>query len=242
MFLIAMENDPDYKDSVQWCIKEFLTGYEIWLQYGIRRDQLPLSSRENPTFQRGLRTRPMNVPMSVIERTNFKKLPAKNSKRRCCQLLNCSCKTFVRSQNPSFHGCEDCGHSAAEHGCEAKDILLPRTRIYGRGGQQRMKEFMRRSWNDYPAVPVVVIKGKQTWIEWKKFVQVDVDASVAISLSCYKKSTQRYNAKSWKIECLDYDSGRIYYQHRLVGRVDTRSEFSYEELAPLVTTTLEFVR
>jgi len=43
----------------------------------------------------------------------------------------------------------------------------------------------------------VVIKGKQTWIEWKKFVQVEAGAWVAISLSCYNKGSQSYNPRSW---------------------------------------------
>merc|ERR1712087_766750 len=118
---------------------------------------------------------PVNVPMRVVDATNFRTLPAKNSKRRRCTLEHCSCKEFVRAQNchpntcHAYLRCVVCGHSPAEHGCSGAEVLLPRTRIE----QHRLKQCVRRSWHDSRAVPVVVIKGKKTWIEWKKFVQVD---------------------------------------------------------------------
>ena len=233
MYLVAMENASEFVDRVRWCIKEFLTAHEVALQYGIAGRLLPRSSRERRWFQQALRTPPVKVPLSVVDSTDFRRLPAKKSKRRRCQLQGCGCKEFVRAHRYQQHKkhlrCVACGHSPAEHGCGAADVLLPRTHI----GQQRLKQWVRRSWHDARAVPVVVIKGKKTWMEWKKFVQVEAGAWVAISLR-HNTHTRR-----WKIECLDYDAGRIWYQHRLVGRVERKHEYSFRELAPLVTTTLE---
>ncbi len=61
-------------------------------------------------------------------------------------------------------------------------------------------------------VPSVVNKDCSSWIEWKQFVAVSGDGetySVGISL--------RFKQCQWKIECLDYDAGRIFEQHRLIS-------------------------
>jgi len=101
------------------------------------------------------------------------------------------------------------------------------------------KETLRS--DDYTVIPVVVIKGKRTWIEWKKPIKIyDEDNEeqwVCISL--------KYNAanKRWSIECLDYDFGRMYYQHRLVGLDENHSyNYSYQQIAQCCTTSLEFIR
>mmetsp|Transcript_26519 Transcript_26519/g.23336 ORF Transcript_26519/g.23336 Transcript_26519/m.23336 type:complete len:339 (+) Transcript_26519:3-1019(+) len=106
--------------------------------------------------------------------------------------------------------------------------------------QQNLKYYVEQSLkNDsLPIVPVVVIKGKNQWIEWKKFIEIYDDDEyqqyVGISLRFYEGN------KNWRIECMDYDSGRIYYQHRLAS-LPTYDDFnySYNKLSKYITTSLE---
>ena len=109
------------------------------------------------------------------------------------------------------------------------------TRISVSDFQFYCKEALRS--NNYMVIPVVVIKGKRTWIEWKVPIRVYNGECVCISL--------KYNAanRRWSIACLDFDVGRLCYQHRLVGLPPShRWNYSYDQLAKCCTTSLEFVR
>ena len=81
IYLIAMENDAEFRDKVRWCISDFATKEEIYYRYGVNSHQLPTSSRERHQFQDALMRPPTNVPIHVIWSTDFKHLPAKTSKR-----------------------------------------------------------------------------------------------------------------------------------------------------------------
>ena len=87
-----------------------------------------------------------------------------------------------------------------------------------------------------PIVPVVVIKGRKQWIEWKRFVRIyeNYDREyIGISLRFYEKN------KRWEIECMDYDSGRVYYQHKLMLlQRDDKYCFSYGQIENCITTIL----
>jgi len=81
-----------------------------------------------------------------------------------------------------------------------------------------LKNAIQQSFRDClsPIVPVVVIKGKKQWIEWKRFVRIPKITDefgragvIAISMRFYPQY------ESWKMECIDCDAGRVYYQHRL---------------------------
>eukprot|EP00484_Ammonia_sp_Unknown_P003196 CAMPEP_0197072144 /NCGR_PEP_ID=MMETSP1384-20130603/209945_1 /TAXON_ID=29189 /ORGANISM="Ammonia sp." /LENGTH=722 /DNA_ID=CAMNT_0042510959 /DNA_START=81 /DNA_END=2250 /DNA_ORIENTATION=- len=89
-------------------------------------------------------------------------------------------------------------------------------------------------YNKTPTVPVVVIKGKSQWIEWKKFAQIRLENGkrewIGISLRYHESNDQ------WRVECIDLDAGRIYYQHRLVGLRETeRHCYSYQTIMQYVT-------
>jgi len=124
--------------------------------------------------------------------------------------------------------------TSKRHTKDGKAMTLKKTRIR----LDDLKYFVQKSWSDPLMVPVVVIKGKKQWIEWKRFVQLtDGDGQeqwVGISLRYYAANRQ------WKIECMDYDAGRIYYQHRLVG--PCRFECKFEDLAGRITTSLDIYR
>jgi len=84
---------------------------------------------------------------------------------------------------------------------------------------------------NYVLIPVVVVKGKQTWIEWKVPINIFGDEYMCISLK-YNQGSRR-----WTIACLDFDAGCIYYKHRLIG---SDAAFSYEELKKYCTISLDF--
>jgi len=124
--------------------------------------------------------------------------------------------------------------TSKRHSKDGKAITLRKTRIR----LDDLKYFVQRSWDDTLVVPVVVIKGKKQWIEWKRFVQLrdgrGQEQWVGISLRYYAANRQ------WKIECMDYDAGRIYYQHRLVG--PTKYRCTFEKLAGRITTSLDIYK
>jgi hypothetical protein len=100
-----------------------------------------------------------------------------------------------------------------------------------------LKWYCEQSWNINTIIPVVVIKGKRQWIEWKKFIAIcDKNGNeqwIGISLRYYDSINQ------WKIECMDYDAGRIYYQYKLCGNVcNQKYIINYEELETYITTSL----
>jgi hypothetical protein len=102
--------------------------------------------------------------------------------------------------------------------------------------QFALKKAIQRSfsYDNTPVVPVVVIKGKNQWIEWKRFVQIRLDNGrkewIGISLRFHASNRQ------WRVECIDLDAGRIYYQHRLVGLNEgERDCYRYQDIMKYVT-------
>merc|ERR1712110_848591 len=91
--------------------------------------------------------------------------------------------------------------------------------------------------------------GERSLIEWKLIVKVTVDNgepdhSVGISLRFGSlKRRSGGNSRGWRIECLDYDAGRIYEQHRLISDFVTSHKYkhSYCDIINKVTTKLTIV-
>lgn len=214
MYLVAMENDAEFVDKVRWCIVDFMSAKQIRKKYGVSAEKLPRSSRQMPAFKSALNRPPTHVPVHVIYNTDFRHLPAKTSKR-------------------------DVVKSSSSEGTDKtkKATEQAKTRI----SQRQLRHFVERSWaTQSVSVPVVVIKGKKQWIEWKRFVgvvdQFGYRQSIGISLRYY------WGNREWKIECMDYDAGRIYYQHRLVGPTKPHFQYTYNHLKGLITTQLDIYR
>jgi len=90
-------------------------------------------------------------------------------------------------------------------------------------------------------VPDSVNKDYRSWIEWKQFVNVMISGrahSIGVSLR-YLPWTRH-----WALQCLEYDAGRIYEQHRLVCDLDavsTEYKWAHSELSSQITTALNIV-
>merc|ERR1719242_2039526 len=125
MYLVAMENDDEWKDRMKWKIQCFLDCDEIQTRFGISRDLLPESSRNAlrdylnfPPIRRHL---PRPAAMEMINKTRFEKLLSKSSKRRSCTKCpkkgNKKCSEFRLDErrNGGERMCV-CGHSARDHG------------------------------------------------------------------------------------------------------------------------------
>jgi len=209
MYLIAMENDQQFRDRVRWCIVDFMSAKQIKNTYGLNEYKLPQSSRNMSWYQEGIKKAPINLSENEIKRivqyTRFKKLPSKTSKRRA-----------------------------------VNDKINNKSRIDENDLRYYVEQSLRYD-SDSPIHPVVVIKGKNQWIEWKRYIQIYDDNNykqyVCISMRYYDSN------KEWKIECMDYDAGRVFYQHRLasLSRGD-QFNYSYNQLSKYITTTLEIYR
>merc|ERR1719474_911137 len=69
--------------------------------------------------------------------------------------------------------------------------------------REDLKRAVEQSWNQRASCPVVVNKGKRTWIEWKKFVNLGNGQSVAMSLKFNERK------KQWQIlKVIDCDAVR----------------------------------
>jgi len=210
MYLIAMENDQQFRDRVPWSVVDFMASQQIKDQYGLDEYKLPQSSRSMPWYQNGIRKAPIGLNYTqingIVQYLRFKNLPSKTSKRQ--------------TENDKINN------------------------IKSRISEERLKYYVKQSLkcdNDSPIHPVVVIKGGNQWIEWKRYIKIYDDngyeQSVGISMRYYESN------KQWKIECMDYDSGRVYYQHRLVSlSKDNQYNYSYNQLSKYITTTLEIYR
>jgi len=208
MYLIAMENDQEFRHKVRWCIVNFMTEKEIKSNYGLDRNQLPKSSRKMAWYQNAIKRVPKGFChgeiSKLIHNTRFKSLPSKTSKRRT--------------------------------GNEKMNDNNTKSRI----SAYNLKYWVKQSlYNDnLPIHPVVVIKGKNQWIEWKRYVQLfddnEYEQYVGISMRYHQSN------KQWGIECMDYDAGRVFYQHRLAS-LPKHDEYSYcyNELSKYITTQLE---
>ena len=214
MYLIAMENDQEFRDRVRWCIVDFMSAQEILYKYGIGNYDLPKSSRNMRWFKHGIKRAPVNLRYDEIDyimrNTHFRSLPKKTSKRVTKNANGQSINNNERKSRISEYN----------------------LRYYVE------KSLKTDKWPEVPTVPVVVIKGKNQWIEWKKFIEIyddnDQQQYVGISLRFYEGN------KNWRIECMDYDSGRIYYQHRLAS-LPSYDEFnySYNKVKDYITTSLQ---
>jgi len=224
-------------DKVGWAVYEFVDAAFLQ-QRGIQPSDLPRSSRAKPSITEPLRD--CNAPQPevlsewLVWNTNFKHLPAKTSMRNGCDVDGCSCKRFKKVG--SFGLCK-CGHGQCHHG-----TVLPVMRI----SQEELRRSVLQSKAEWRVFPVVVISKDRQWIEWKKFVQVrNANARgeigwVGISLRYYDAMAARENKKpsaGWYIECMEYDAGRIYNQHRLVGGDYVQRDAEWIEQH--ITTSLE---
>jgi len=236
MYLVAGRNDSNFSSKVEWAIYDFMRAVDLH-RLGISFKDLPRSSRDTQAFREGLRCRPTSDVLSgqLIWNTDFKGLPAKTSMRNKCEVAGCKCKKFtvVKGKHGHGHGhghgswpmhphhlCKKCGHGRSRHG-----VVLPVKRV----SIEKLRCAVEQSKAFWRVIPVVVIKGKEQWIEWKKFVRV-LGEWVAISLRYHQDNNQ------WRIVCMDYDAGRIFNQHRLVGCVN---HGVHEEIARHITTSLD---
>jgi len=95
-----------------------------------------------------------------------------------------------------------------------------------------------KSWNNGIMIPVIVIKEKKQWVEWKKLIKINDNNNQWIGISL------RYYAcnKQWKIQCLEYDIGRIFYQHRLCGlNRNDKHYYSYTNLSKYNIIALDII-
>eukprot|EP01083_Nonionella_stella_P245275 852731_1 len=98
-----------------------------------------------------------------------------------------------------------------------------------------LKCYCESSWNNKLCVPVVW----NNCIEWKQFVRIFDDENcneqwIGISLRYHKTN------KEWKITCIDYNFGRLFYQFKLVGN-NHGYKYCYDDLSGLVNTTLNIL-
>jgi len=255
MYLVATPNDKEWNQRMKWKVNCFLTAQEMQSRFGIDRASLPRSSREPLIEQLSYPPTPQNLShkaaMKMIQKTKFQSLCGKSSKRRKCALCNQGggrkCNEFVLRESPKMksdavtHGedglCAHCGHTAADHGIASMEQMHSVLTI----AAWKLKQIVSRRWGDDPEglVPVVVNKprAQRTWIEWKKFIRFPLEdggwGSFAVSLANVKGGR-------WEIRCLDYDAGRIYYQHRLISEwVDNRYRWTYGQLAQRINIKLQ---
>merc|ERR1719361_1868149 len=256
LYLVTKRNDHKQKKTRQntpWKIDCILTAEQIHSRFGV--DRLPPSSRDKV-----LLSQLECVPIADILRKqgvdemvdiNWKNVKDKSTKRMKCSVQNCKCQQFQCGdrwngicQNPK------CGHSADHHGSGV-------TKEMASSVQKRkisvsvLKENVKTALLDRNTmkIPVVVNKDERSLIEWKLIVKVTVDNgepdhSVGISLRFGSlKRRCGGNSRGWKIECIDYDAGRIYEQHRLISDFVKESQYrhSYGAVIPTVTTKLDIV-
>jgi len=178
--------------------------------------------------------------MDMVHGVKLKKLKFKSTKLLRCR-LNCKCTEFRagpvfqdRCQNPK------CGHSAAEHGTHGvtEDMVLLTRTITVSDLRASMADSLMN--DTVVPVPVVVTVSGSTWIEWKKWLRLELNGerhSVAMSLR-WRPLEQR-----WTIELLDYDGGRIAEQHRLISDFvdEDQHRWSCDEFARSITTKLKIV-
>jgi len=123
-----------------------------------------------------------------------------------------------------------------DHGINDDEPLHSTLRI----NPKEWKKIVAKYWDQSESsdlVPVVVNKKDETFIEWKKPIHFRLcghDYSVMLSLL--------FDNNEWQITCMDYDAGRIFYQHRLISDQVNESKYkwSYQDLTKEVTVKLQF--
>lgn len=209
MFFVAVENEKDHIQQMKWRIKDVMNKKEILNIYpDIPDSYFPKSSRKMKSFESELRFDPYNVQMH-----------------------------FFDGGNPQvFKPCHKIKQTKSFHKLPKK---YPKDK--GKTAQITNHDFLRacdktfRSAN-YKKIPVVIIKGKRTWIEWKIPIKVMNDEYMCVSLKYNSSNAQ------WVFSCLDFDAGCLYYKHRLVGLApNDPKNFSFDEVKKYCTISLEFV-
>jgi len=93
----------------------------------------------------------------------------------------------------------------------------------------------QRSWDNIPAIPIVVYQNKDSnehWIEWVKLIHIQSQNSfVGVSF--------RYNEENgkWNVESICLDKGDIRNKHRLVA-IDESEKFNYSQSFDNFNTTI----
>jgi len=258
LYLVTKRNDHKQKKTRQntpWKIDCILTEEQINHRFGINRRSLPPSSRDEV-----LLSQLECVPNADILRKqgvdemvdiNWKNVKDKSTKRMKCNTEHCKCQQFqCGDQWTGICANPKCECPAERHGNGV-------TKEMASAVQERkisasvLKEDVKRALLDPNTmkIPVVVNKDERSLIEWKLIVKVAVDNgepdhSVGISLrfGSFKRRCGG-NSRGWKIECIDYDAGRIYEQHRLISDFvkDPQYRHSYRAVIPTVTTKLDIV-
>eukprot|EP01084_Bolivina_argentea_P052408 96284_1 len=115
------------------------------------------------------------------------------------------------------------------------DEKLPCTHI----SEYDLKRYCYQSWNNGILVPVVVIKGKKQWVEWKKVITIfdEYNRQQTIAISLINKGSGK--RKKWSIGCIDCDLPSIFYKHKLTGS-DHGYCYSKKELKGCITTSIRF--
>jgi len=214
IYVVATPNDAEHSARQRWKVSSgcFLSAAQSYDRFGIRSDELPLSSREQLRPLLAAERRPDRLSERSVSRMcadtqwmNDRRVKKKSSvKQKCKHLLcgpdctvnhddpklsrhcRCRCNLFeTRTDCMDSRKCSKCGHHAVDHGIPDSELLLPTILIT----ESALSECVRRSWcEDNGLFPAVVNdkSKRKTWIEWKKLVPIRGEDgemySVAISL------------------------------------------------------------
>merc|ERR1719295_1968840 len=259
LFFVAIRNDLDEQQrqrKTEWKIEYLMTRKQltVWLKLDEHKEQylLPKSSRRAQSqlglreqIDHGLRTLSKlqfeDVKSQNLNRIGNGKVRTKTALNRKCKVKGCKCREFKCNHHGQNHTiCTHCGHGVHEHGDSNLQIQQNAVKM----SQQDFKSSVRNSWNAPRSkylCPVVVNRGKRTWIEWKKFVVLNGDPTkmVAISLKWNERE------EKWEIlKVIDCDADRVFGQYRLlgdalIGRLNAQSrQWTYMDLKQLITTNL----
>jgi len=244
LFLVTIKNDLDESGNerkTKWKIQYLMTMQQLTRWLYLQKDQIPKSSRRNGStlkLWQQIECHPENVVFDEVNSENLDRLKrddVKSALNRKCKERECGCRGFKVSNTGSL--CAHCNHSAKDHGfCSGETIeKTVRRRIT----REDLKRAVEQSWNQRASCPVVVNKGKRTWIEWKKFVNLGNGQSVAMSLKFNERK------KQWQIlKVIDCDAVRVYGQYLLLGNEligSLEREWKYHSFARRINTRLDIV-
>eukprot|EP00485_Elphidium_margaritaceum_P007372 CAMPEP_0202688132 /NCGR_PEP_ID=MMETSP1385-20130828/3663_1 /ASSEMBLY_ACC=CAM_ASM_000861 /TAXON_ID=933848 /ORGANISM="Elphidium margaritaceum" /LENGTH=641 /DNA_ID=CAMNT_0049343029 /DNA_START=123 /DNA_END=2048 /DNA_ORIENTATION=+ len=236
MYLIASENDYDFVERIKWKISALMTRAQIFAKYGAAVPCLPRGSRTMEWFKEGMRIVPTRIDVRNLDLHHLNKIPIKNSKRKPVASSSSSSDLVSAAAAAVDSNGGNGGGGNVKKGNSNLSLM-------------RLRQCIRRSFRDaMRMIPAVVIKGKKQWIEWKKFVHVYEETRgggnggngggeqpelIAISLRFHTCNQQ------WKIACIDYDVGRVYYQHRLCSLPQHHPyTFRYEQYIASIPRTV----
>jgi len=260
LFFVAIRNDLDEQKrqrKTEWKIEYLVTRKQLalWLKLDVNKQQhlLPQSSRREHSqlglreqIEHGLRTL-SNLQFEDVKSQNLNrigkgKVRTKTALNRKCKVNGCKCREFKCNHRGHNHGhtvCSHCGHGVHDHGDSNLQIQQNSVKM----SQRDFKSSVRNSWNATQSLcPVVVNRGKRTWIEWKKFVALNGDPTkmVAISLKWNERE------EKWEIlKVIDCDADRVFGQYlllgdALIGRLNAQSrQWTYMDLKQLITTNVD---